>query len=43
MPVAVVATELLALVERTVEGLGYELVDLERAAGGLLRVLLSRL
>lgn len=41
MPVAVVATELLALVERTVEGLGYELVDVERAAGGLLRVTLD--
>jgi ribosome maturation factor RimP len=41
MPVVAVAAELLALVERTVEGLGYELVDLERAAGGLLRVTLD--
>jgi len=32
-----VPTELNALVERTVEGLGYELVDVERL-GGLLRV-----
>jgi ribosome maturation factor RimP len=29
---------LLGLVERTVEGLGYELVDLEREGRGLLRV-----
>jgi ribosome maturation factor RimP len=29
------------LVERTVEGLGYELVDVERVAGGLLRVTLD--
>jgi ribosome maturation factor RimP len=29
------------LVERTVEGLGYELVDVERAGGGLLRVTLD--
>jgi ribosome maturation factor RimP len=36
--VAAVAVELRALIERTVEGLGYELVDVERAAGGLLRV-----
>lgn len=35
--VAVVGA-LLEQVERTVEGLGYELVDLERAGGGLLRV-----
>jgi ribosome maturation factor RimP len=41
MPVAAVAADLLALVERTVEGLGYELVDVERAAGGLLRVTLD--
>lgn len=39
--VAAVAIELQALVERTVEGLGYELVDVERAAGGLLRVTLD--
>jgi ribosome maturation factor RimP len=36
--VAAVAGALYAQVERTVEGLGYELVDLERAGGGLLRV-----
>lgn len=30
------------LVERTLEGLGYELVDVERAGGGLLRVTLDR-
>ncbi len=36
-----VAGELYALVQRTVEGLGYELVDCERAAGGLLRVTLD--
>jgi ribosome maturation factor RimP len=35
------AGELQALVQRTVEGLGYELVDCERAAGGLLRVTLD--
>jgi ribosome maturation factor RimP len=39
--VAIVAGDLQALTERTVEGLGYELVDLERAAGGLLRVTLD--
>jgi len=39
--VAAVAGELNALIERTVEGLGYELVDVERAAGGLLRVTLD--
>lgn len=39
--VAAVAGELQALIERTVEGLGYELVDVERAAGGLLRVTLD--
>ena len=33
--------ELSALVERTVSGLGYELVDLERAGHGLLRVTLD--
>lgn len=38
---ASVSAELYALVERTVEGLGYELVDVERAAGGLLRVTLD--
>ena len=31
-----------ALVERTVAGLGYELVDIERAGGGLLRVTIER-
>lgn len=30
-------------VERTVTGLGYELVDVERSAGGLLRVYIDRL
>ena len=35
------STPLGALVERTVAGLGYELVDLERAAHGLLRVTLD--
>lgn len=38
---APVASELYALVERTVEGLGLELVDVERLAGGLLRVTLD--
>lgn len=38
---AVVGTDLYAVVERTVEGLGYDLVDVERAAGGLLRVTLD--
>lgn len=36
-----VTNELVALVERTVTGLGYELVDLERAGHGLLRVTLD--
>jgi ribosome maturation factor RimP len=31
-----------ALLERTVAGLGYELVDVERAGGGLLRVTIER-
>jgi ribosome maturation factor RimP len=31
-----------AAVERTVSGLGYDLVDLERSAGGLLRVTIDR-
>lgn len=31
-----------AAVERTVTGLGYELVDVERSAGGLLRVFIDR-
>jgi ribosome maturation factor RimP len=31
-----------AVVERTVSGLGYELVDCERSAGGLLRVFIDR-
>jgi ribosome maturation factor RimP len=39
--VARVTNELTALVERTVGGLGYELVDLERAGHGLLRVTLD--
>ncbi len=38
---ASVAQELYLLVERTVEGLGYELVDVERAGGGLVRVTLD--
>lgn len=33
---------LYALVERTVTGLGYELVDVERAGGGLVRVTIER-
>lgn len=37
-----VADNLYATIERTVEGLGYELVDLERLGGGLLRVMLDR-
>lgn len=36
-----VGREVQELVERTVEGLGYELVDVERAGGGLLRVMLD--
>jgi ribosome maturation factor RimP len=36
-----IANELTALVERTVTGLGYELVDLERVGHGLLRVTLD--
>lgn len=36
-----VASGLLATIERTVEGLGYEFVDAERLAGGLLRVTLD--
>jgi ribosome maturation factor RimP len=39
--VAGVGAQLAQLVERTVEGLGYEFVDLERAGGGLLRVTLD--
>jgi ribosome maturation factor RimP len=35
------AAALLALVERTLAGMGYELVELERAGGGLLRVTLD--
>lgn len=31
-----------ALVERTVTGLGYELVDFERAGGGVLRVFIDK-
>jgi ribosome maturation factor RimP len=41
LDVARIATELAALVQRTVAGLGYELVDLERAGHGLLRVTLD--
>ncbi len=37
-----VVGELQPLVERTVAGLGYELVEVERAAGGVLRVTLDR-
>lgn len=33
-----VSSDLLAVVDRTVTGLGYELVDVERVGGGLLRV-----
>ena len=36
-----VTDELVALVERTVAGLGYDLVDLERVGHGLLRVTLD--
>ena len=36
-----VATELYGTIERTVRGLGYELVDVERLAAGLLRVTLD--
>ncbi len=36
-----VVSDLRALIERTVEGLGYELVDAERAGGGLLRIALD--
>ncbi|WP_395700856.1 ribosome maturation factor RimP [Aquabacterium sp.] len=32
-----------AAIERTVTGMGYELVDIERSAGGLLRVTIDRL
>ncbi|MCA3224972.1 MAG: ribosome maturation factor RimP [Burkholderiales bacterium] len=39
---ASVAGPLLAVVGRTVEGLGYELVDLEREGRGLLRVTIDR-
>src|SRR5882672_8929147 len=41
MAVALVTADLQALVERTIDGLGFELVDLERAAGGVLRVTLD--
>ncbi len=36
-----VGAQLMDLVERTVEGLGYEFVEAERAGGGLLRVTLD--
>jgi ribosome maturation factor RimP len=39
--VARITSELVALVERTVAGLGYELVELERFGHGLLRVTLD--
>jgi ribosome maturation factor RimP len=39
--VAGVGAQLTQLIERTVEGLGYEFVDFERAGGGLLRVTLD--
>jgi ribosome maturation factor RimP len=41
-PMAGVADSLYGTIERTVEGLGYELVDVERLGGGLLRVTLDR-
>lgn len=41
MGVARISSELRALVERTVAGLGYELVELERFGHGLLRVSLD--
>jgi ribosome maturation factor RimP len=37
-----VASAVMEVVGRTVEGLGYELVDAERLAGGLLRVTIDR-
>jgi ribosome maturation factor RimP len=39
--VAGIGAQLTQLIERTVEGLGYEFVDFERAGGGLLRVTLD--
>jgi ribosome maturation factor RimP len=36
-----IAADLYETIERTVEGLGYELVDVERLAAGLLRVTLD--
>lgn len=36
-----IGAQLTQLIERTVEGLGYEFVDFERAGGGLLRVTLD--
>jgi ribosome maturation factor RimP len=36
-----VGAQLMELIEKTVEGLGYEFVELERAGGGLLRVTLD--
>jgi ribosome maturation factor RimP len=36
-----IGSSLYSTIERTVEGLGYELVDVERLAGGLLRVTLD--
>ncbi len=37
-----VATGVAGTIERTVEGLGYEFVDAERLAGGLLRITIDR-
>jgi ribosome maturation factor RimP len=37
-----VATDVAGTIERTVEGLGYEFVDAERLAGGLLRITIDR-
>lgn len=42
-PAAVVGSSAHACVARTVEGMGFELVDVERAARGLLRVYIDRL
>ena len=43
MLVAAVSTGWQQVLERTVAGLGFEVVDVERAAGGLLRVTIDRL
>ena len=39
----VVVSRVQELIERTVQGMGYELVELEFAGGGLLRVYIDRL